>query len=170
MKKRLPAKIPKLRSKKGITLIEILVGVAIIVIVFGATLSAMTNGYSKVLYNAETNKSAAEGGSINEVILEAVKRQGFANAEECFDYFTNADNAVHGAAKSADDTIQYVNYAQFPVMNIDNQYAINMEAESIVSTENGDHRLKGLEILTSINSVEGVVVNRSFVAYTEQET
>ena len=64
MKKRIRKKIPKLRSKKGMTLVEILAGVVIIVIVFGATLSAMTNGFSSTLRNATANRDAVEGEEI----------------------------------------------------------------------------------------------------------
>ena len=47
MIKRLKRKKARLHSKKGMSLVEILVAVTIIVIVFGGTIGAMANGYSK---------------------------------------------------------------------------------------------------------------------------
>ena len=59
----------KIRSKKGMTLVEILVGVTIVVIVFASTLGAMVTGYTTTLFNADENRSAVLNSSVNEIVL-----------------------------------------------------------------------------------------------------
>jgi len=107
MRKRLLRKLHRTKSKRGLSLVELIVGVTILVIVFGGTMSAMANGYTDTLYNAQQNKGAADGASLNEVIMEAVKAKGFADEEECAEYFAgdpNMDdtNAIHAAALEVD--------------------------------------------------------------------
>lgn len=170
MKKRLRQKIPKLRSKKGLTLVEILVGVVIIVIVFGATLSAMVHGFSKTLRNADTNKSAVEGGSVNEVIMEAIKKQKVADEIAAETLMSTSDNPVHAAANAACNGIVYVeNPSDFPKSEYDNQYTIVFNASSDVTTTSAKKpTIKQMEIITSVMSSDGTVINRSYVSYNDQ--
>ena len=48
----------KMKSKKGITLVEILIGVTIVVIVFASTLGAMVGGFTTTMYNSDENRAA----------------------------------------------------------------------------------------------------------------
>ena len=189
MKKRVRKKIPKFNSKKGMSLVELIVGITILVIVFTSTLSAMTNGYTDTLFNANANISAVEGGSLNEIIMQTAAKQGF-NSGACEAYFTAHDpnstvavssgsidnsNAIHEAAKVLVPDIQYVPYTDeksFPLTGNDaseNQYTINFNASSVIK-KNGakDRTIKGFEIITMVTSVKGTIINRSFVPYTDQ--
>ncbi len=172
MKKRMRQKIPKLYSKKGMSLVELVVGITIIVIVFGATLSAMTNGFTNTLYNAEVNKNAAEGGSLNEIMMETAVRQEFYDAASVEALYLNgaptADNAIHAAAQSVVPSIQYVSPIEFPKKGIENQYTIKTNASSTVTKGTTPATVKGMEIQTLVTNVKGTLVNKSFVAYSNQ--
>ena len=77
MKKRVKKKFLVFRSKKGISLVELIVGIVILVMVFTSTLTAMTNGYTDTIFNADTNRHAVEGGSLNEIIMQSAIKQNF---------------------------------------------------------------------------------------------
>ena len=167
MKKRTRQIRTKLRSKKGMTLVELIVGIVIIVIVFSATLSAMTNGYSDTIYNADVNKSAVKGGSLNEVIMEAIIKQGLTSADDDGDsasaqnfFFAggktpaDGDNPVHSAAVAVIPSVRYVPYGSF----YENQK--DEEGKKKVSTT-----IKGIEILTCVTNSKGTLINSSFVPY-----
>lgn len=170
MKKRMRQKIPKFHSKKGMSLVELVVGITIIVIVFSSTLSAMTQGFTDTLYNAQVNKTAAEGGSLNELMMEAAIRKELTSKSDVEALFTNgqpnADNTIDAAAKSFMSDIEYVPAADFPKANVANQYTIYTDVGQPV--EGTASNVKGIEIQTLVTSIKGTLLNRSFVAYTSQ--
>ncbi len=188
MEKLMRQKIPKVRSRKGMSLIELVVGITIIVIVFGATLSAMTNGYSNTIYNAEVNQTAVEGGSLNEIMAQAIKNLGFEDEAACKKYFfggsgvavkdpnTDTNNAVHAAGSEvigdvgADLKLTYVEPAVFPSPNYENQYTIFTDAKSTIKNGAKSYEIKGVIVKTSVTNVRGKLTNSSFVAYTKQTT
>lgn len=179
MEKRMRQIIPKLRSKKGMSLVELIVGITILVIVFGATLSAMTNGYSNTIFNADVNKNAVEGGSLNELMAQMVKKQDFADENTCKKYFfgdtvakdpnSDATNAVHITAQGLFSDIRYVPYSSFPSDAYENQYTIKTDAVYNVKSGAKTYKIKGVEIITSVTNVRGKLTNSSFVAYKNQE-
>lgn len=202
MKKRTRQIQTKLRSRKGMSLIELIVGISIIVIVFTGTLSAMTNGYADTLYNADVNRYAVQGGSLNEVILEAIAKQKFKGAdcpvdvkdseqrrEYAVSYFLldsdgrskdpNSDptNAVHSAAKAVMPDVMYVTQDQFwgsgkVVINntvVDNMYTLDFDAVRTIFKGAKRYDIKGVEVLTSVTTSRGTVINRAFVPYEDQD-
>ncbi len=177
----------KLKSRKGMSLVELIVGISIIVIVFTATLTAMTSGYTDTLYNADMDRYAAKGGALNEMIMEAVVKQGFTAAEGAGtdgiagkyfyssgtasgDYKTGETNAVHSAAKAVAPDIQYVPLANFPSYDktIDSQYTLDINAERTVTDAKGKKvAIKGIEIKSCVAASRGRLVNTSFVPYSK---
>lgn len=83
-------KIPK-ASKKGMSLVELIVGVTIIAIVLASAAGAIVTGYKTTMDNAERNKVAAISSSMNEVIMKAVKNCGFNNRHEASKHFLKSD-------------------------------------------------------------------------------
>ncbi len=84
----------KIRSKKGMTLVEILVGVTIVVIVFASTLGAMVTGYTTTLFNADENRSAVLNSSVNEIVLNTVRKARISDGDaalEMIDAMANYD-------------------------------------------------------------------------------
>lgn len=176
MKKRMRKKIPKLRSKKGMTLVEILAGVVIIVIVFGSTLSAMTNGFSSTLRNATTNKYAVESESVNEIILQAISKYNFQDEDDARDVLEADVNAIEMAAQSVVPEMKYVDSSEYDSKDYDNKFTVvflEEETKSTVTTSLGgrkksDYVIRGMQIKTAVTTSTGVVRNVSFVPYSEQ--
>ena len=83
-------KIPK-ASKKGMSLVELVVGVTIIAIVLASAAGAIVTGYKTTIDNAERNKVAAISSSMNEVVMKAVKNCGFNNRHEASKHFLKDD-------------------------------------------------------------------------------
>ena len=174
MKKRLRQHIPKVRSKRGMTLVEILVGVTIVVIVFGATLGAMTHGYSSTLYRADEEKEATVSASMNEEIMATVRDLNFGDAGAFNDYCfnghnpnTDVSNAIHAAAKSAGgENVKYVDPGQFPKKSEGTQYTLNPNYSKQIDGTSAI--IKGIEIKTATYSANGVCICKGFVPYSSQ--
>lgn len=171
-------KIKKLRSKKGMTLVELLVGVTIVVIVFAATLGAMSGGFSTTVGNANQNKVDAINQSVNEVIMDMVKVIGFEDSTEVNDCIseikkyqagTGASNtearknaeAIHEAADKLSSGIKYVDSSAFPDASIECQYTFISDKKPTVNSQN----VPGIIIKTAMKSASGYVVSQSFVPY-----
>ncbi len=181
MEKRMRQKIPKLRSRKGMTLVELIIGIVIIVIVFGSTLSAMTNGYSNTIFNADVNRTAVEGGSVNEIMAQTIKKQNFEDEAACRKYFfggdgapaklPNSENAVHAAGEALLPDLQYVAPDNFPSPEYENQYTIVTNSKSTLKTTGAkSYDIKGVTLMTSVTNVRGKLTNSSFIAYASQTT
>lgn len=94
MKKKI---IKKLRSKRGLTLLEILIGVTLVVIVFSSTLGAMVGGYTTTIYNADENRSAVINASLNEAIVNTVHNLAISNKDKLDMYVEDIGTAAVNA-------------------------------------------------------------------------
>lgn len=175
MIKRLKRKKARLHSKKGMSLVEILVAVTIIVIVFGGTIGAMANGYSTTMYNAKDNSSAVKCSSINDIIISGIKNLKLANNEEFEEYFfgegrnpnTDEDNSVRAALMEFDTEVQYVEPDQFTNSDVSLRYTLVPNVS--LPVDPGDTGeiiyVQGVRIKTAVESIGGTVFNYSFVPY-----
>ena len=87
MKNKLRQKVPKCRTKKGLSLVELIVGITIIAMVLASASGAIVTGYKTTIDNAVRNRAAAESASMNEVILKAIKNCGFSDKDEANELF-----------------------------------------------------------------------------------
>ena len=87
MNSNLRQKIPKYKSRAGMSLTELIVGVTIIALVLGSAAGAIVTGYKTTIDNAERNRVAAMSASMNEVIMKAVKNCAFSNKHEASKHF-----------------------------------------------------------------------------------
>lgn len=171
-KKRLMRRLSRVRSKRGLSLIELVVGVTIMVIVFGGTMSAMANGYTDTLYNASENVDAAEGAAINEIVMTTLQNKAFASESEFNEYFgthppniNDSNNAFYAAANTAaGGGVRYTAKVNFPDNAYSKQFTIISDASSIVGTKT----VSGMEIWSAVKTVKGWVINKSFIPYADQ--
>ncbi len=172
MKKRMRLMISQRNSKKGMSLVELVVGITIIVVVFGATLSAMMNSFANTVYNADMDKTAVGASSVNELMMEAAVKKMFSGADDVNAMFTNGQpndsNTVHTAALTVIPEMEYVLPNQFPQDGVDNQYTIVTDAKSTTSRLSSSSSIKGITIRTLVRGSNGTLYNESFVAYTMQ--
>lgn len=139
MKKRMK----KLASKKGVTLVELVVGIALISIVFSSTLGAMVGGYTTTLKNADQNKAAVLNSSLNEVMINTlhnmklsdtsagdpgriVEGSGISDSDKQVSYVDSPDGttqtevqitALVAAVKAVVPEAEYVPFDQFPKLS-----------------------------------------------------
>lgn len=189
MKKKLICK-NKYRSKKGMSLVEILVGVAIMVIVFASTLGAMVNGYTTTVYNSDKNKEDLLNSSVNEIIFNTFKCMQISRSDEATDVIQEIENvqstgnvggddyatALVVAVKSKIDGAVFVppsySAGKFEPAFVDDavfQYTIVPEVPSVVTTASGlaasDDVITGFRIITTFKTSGGNVTSESFVPY-----
>jgi len=125
--------IPKYRSKKGMSLVELVVGVTIIAIVLASAAGAIVTGYKTTIDNAERNKVAAISASMNEVIMKAVKNCSFNNKHEASSHFLKSDifpPDTTGGAPSPVPSVTEANLAVEPV----HQAALSVFSGTYLST------------------------------------
>lgn len=111
----------KLRSKRGVTLVEVIVGVTIVAIVFSSTLGAMVGGYTTTLRNAESNKNSVKNTSINEVLNVSLANLHLTSEDtEEVDEICSGDDTseefkmLKEAAESLDSKATFIEYDNFP--------------------------------------------------------
>ena len=155
-----------LKSKKGMTLIELVIAITIIVIIFAGTLGALVNGYTTTIYNANHDQMAAKSAAVNEIIMQAVKRYEWPEGTNSTSVDPDHLNAIDEAAKAECSSIIYVDPADFPKDNVDYQYTIIYDAPvSTAKTASSSVNIPGVTIRTAINSASGLFINESFVPY-----
>ncbi len=153
----------KTLSKRGMTLIELVVGIAIIVIVFGGTLGALTGGYTTTVKNADRNQVAVTCVSANELITTSVKNLKIEKKEQLT---TPILNQISATVQHKYPSIKYVPEASFAINNmVDLRYTIVADAVSNVSGTGTSTPVKGILIKTAGNSSGGAVYNVAFVPY-----
>lgn len=187
--KKMRKKIPKLRSKKGLSLVELIVGVTIMAMAISSAAGAIVTGYKTTIDNAIRNEAAAKCASVNEVIMKAVKNCDFYDADEAKKYFfekttgegagattvsldpnTNADDSVYQAGKAKFSDLYYNSSTVFPDEAHDLQYQIDINAvENLTADGVEDIAMKGIKIKTAINVPDGYVEIFSFVPYFNQD-
>lgn len=107
----------RLRSRKGMTLLELLVGITIIVLVFTSTLGAMVGGFKTTIYNADDNKVAVLNSSTNEVLMNTVRKMQFREKSEVLQEITkikNMQNYTGGGTPPAGSVIHSSIIASVP--------------------------------------------------------
>ncbi len=92
-----------IKSKKGLTLVELVVGVTIVVIVFASSLGALVNGYITTMYNSDENKASALNASVNEIVLNTVKRMNI-EKEEALDALDLVDDITEDMSEMRSGT------------------------------------------------------------------
>lgn len=173
----------KLRSKQGLSLAELVVGMAIIVIVFAATLTGLTTGYTTTVKNADLNKAVVKCASTNEIISTAVANLNLVRTNNIGDITAqqNANDAkIKSAAEVAYPGIVYINPSYFPKMDkdpttgeqYDAQWTYNMNTNDgmakISRTDGTVKTMFGVVVRTAVNSSNGYVYCRNIVPYAKQ--
>ncbi len=164
-------KIPKRNSKKGMSLVELLVGVTIIAMVMGSTSGAIVMGYKTTVDNAAKNQAAARSASLNELLMYGIKNYDFIDSTDVQDHLldlTDANNAVHNMAVSVFPDVQYSVDADYPDSHYDLQYNIDPDAEEILQGTSSA-TIKGIRIRTAAATPDGGFAEIvSFMPYADQ--
>jgi len=186
MKNKLRQKSPKCRTKKGLSLVELIVGITIIAMVLASASGAIVTGYKTTIDNAVRNRAAAESASMNEVILKAIKNCGFSDKDEANELFflkddgvtatdpqkkdaDTADEPVFAAVKKRYSDVQYSATKSFLQESGDYQYTLNTDAKRTLKDSSGeDIDITGVEITTAVASPIGFEEIVSFVPYRDQ--
>ena len=186
MKNKLRQKVPKCRTKKGLSLVELIVGITIIAMVLASASGAIVTGYKTTIDNAVRNRAAAESASMNEVILKAIKNCGFSDKDEANELFflkddgvtatdpqkkdaDTADEPVFAAVKKRYSDVQYSATKSFLQESGDYQYTLNTDAKRTLKDSSGeDIDITGVEITTAVASPIGFEEIVSFVPYRDQ--
>ena len=162
------------------TLTEVLVGVTIIVLVFGATLGALVNGYHSTMNYSRENNAAVECSSLNEIIMKAVRTQNFKDKSVADAGLSPSDSIfrqIDDLVKQSRSDIRYVNNADFykdSSTTSDARYTYDTNATLKVESDTGagavtvnpaNGEIKGIMVKTAIKTPSGTVINTSFVPY-----
>lgn len=154
------------KSKKGVTLIELVIAITIIVIIFAGTLGALVQGYTTTVYNADHDRMAAKSVAVNEIIMQAVKRYGWDDSTDESTVDAAQLSAIDQLAKAECGDMVYVSPSDFPKSGVDYQYTLIFDGPvSVAKTTSSSVQIPGVTIRTAINSSAGLLINESFVPY-----
>ncbi len=184
MNQNLRKKVPRLHSKKGMSLVELLVGVTIIAIVMASAAGAIVMGYKTTVDNAAENQAAANSASLNEVIMKAIKNCNFDDEDEANEYFfgiddshstaqfnpntNSANDSVFQAAQQMFSDVHYTD-AGFPDDDYEVQYHLKLDAERTLQASGAANvTIAGVEITTAVATPDGFARIVSFLPYEDQ--
>ncbi len=169
----------KLRSKRGLTLLEILIGITIVVIVFASTLGAMVNGFTTTVYNADENRAAILNSSVNEIIMNTVQKMNISQPERADDVIQDIQSgdpthsvilaAVTAAVPEARFVPATTDPSGNPTVNFPNdvsyQYSLIPDVKLSMESPTGGTDIIGIQIKTCFESAAGPIIYESFVPY-----
>lgn len=184
--------VRKCKSKKGMTLIEILVGVTIVVIVFASCLGALVSGYTTTMYNADENRASAMNESLNELIGNLVGKMGISDSDDALDLYDGIndikengsedyeDTYSEAIVESVDDMMPGAVYVKAEAVNPDAedtdytvefpngesyQYTIIPSTNTVLTKDDKPYTISGITIKTCFESAAGPIIYESFIAY-----
>lgn len=186
-------KLKKLRSKRGLTLVEILIGITIVVVVFASTLGAMVGGFTTTIYNADENRAAVLNASVNEVIMNTIHNLSLTGKDDLEDYVdsittdTATNNPLVAAVTATVPDAKYVapdastGDVQFMGTAVGDedytyQYSLIPEKVSDLDRTKSTYRttgspttvsIKGITVKTCFYSAAGPIIYESFVPYSK---
>lgn len=157
----------RLNSKKGVTLVELVIGIAIIVIVFASTLSALTGGYTTTVNNADQNRAAAKSASANELLMSTINSLQITQQSDLDAALASTPDPIAAAvAAKFGSSMKYVAPSAYYDSTEDMKYTIEgNKTTNIYGATTGSDEIQGMIIRTSVNSAAGYVYNESFVPY-----
>ncbi len=185
----------KIRSKKGMSLVEILVAVAIVVIVFASTLGAMVSGYTTTVYNADENRAALLNSSANEIIFSTFKKMKISDSATALSLVEELENNMSTPPGADQDTLAMAvasainekvpgavfvpptppaaaggEYTISFADGVECQYTIIPDVSAPLSfNEPGrdDLEVVGIKIMTCFETAKGNVISESFMPYSK---
>lgn len=153
-------------SKRGVTLVELVIGIAIIVVVFAGTLGALSGGYTTTVNNADQEKASAICASANEIVMTAINDLKITKKDELDDDLSKTDSAIISSVTRKYTNMKYVDPADFYTASDNMCFTIEPDKTSTVSGSTLSTRdVKGVIIRTSVKSAAGRLINESFVPY-----
>ena len=182
MKKNLKKKI---RSKRGMSLVELVVGITLVVIVFASTLGALVGGYTTTIYNSDQTRVAALNASLNERIICTIRNYGTINDSTISRLIGDSNAPLQKAMNDVIQSGEIGGVANVTYVSPDNftdpvspeaaahgtsksiRYTLVPSVESTVTGNGGSANIKGVWIRTCFDSAAGTVFFESFVPYTE---
>ena len=154
-------------SKKGVTLIELVIGIAIIVIVFASTLSALTGGYTTTVNNANEDQEAAKCSSANEILMSTLNDLKITSKDDLDSKLAAATDPITTAVVvKFGPSIKYVAPSAYYSSTEDMKYTIEPDKTTTISGGlPGSNAVSGMIVKTSFRTSTGYVYNESFVPY-----
>ena len=172
---KIPLKIPKFkkkfyRSRAGVTLVELIVAITIIVIVFTSVVYAFANGYSSTVSNVNVDAASAESQGITDAVMEAVSIYQLSSSVTLSSTMSDSNTiANHIASDIYDSTgATYVDSSVFPDSDGDDMQFTIIEGQTATTTNTTDatkQDIEGCIVKSAVLSVDGFIITEAFVPY-----
>lgn len=159
------------KNKKGMTLVEIVVAIAVVSIVFAATMSAIVHSYSTILSNKSVDDASLEAEGIADSIVSTI-----AGAEESKINDLVNGSTVSGAAYDGLALItgaEYVDRITFPAANFPDSSLANTEKQftiervmNLETSKSGSaaKTFNGYKVSVAVLSSEGYITVTALTA------
>lgn len=158
-------KLKRLRkNKKGMTLAEVVVAVAVVSIVFAATMSAIVHGYTTILNNKSVDDASLEAQGIADSVVSTISGVDEADINDLVNGSTTGGVTYAGlAANTGAEYVDSINFSgvSFPnpsLSNPDKQFTIE-KVTNIKTSKSGtvDKTFTCYKVSVAVRSMEGYV-------------
>ncbi len=157
------------KSKKGMTLVEVVVALAVVSIVFSVTMSAIVSGYSTILSNRSVEEASVEAQGIADTVVSTIAGVNEADIHDLV-YSSSATPTYRGLEDIA-EAVYVDNLSSssafpdntLPIGKVDRQFTIE-RVNNLVTNKPGtiDTTFNGYKVTAAVTSTEGFITVTAF--------
>lgn len=159
------------RSRKGMTLVELIVGMTIIVIVFSGVVWGITHGYATTISNVTVDSASAKAQSITDDVVEHLNLYKISSAAD-FDMDMTVGTETKKIHKMiAEEVVSMTGAVYVDPLDFTNdtskefQYTIIKDQTTTITKGTTPTVIEGCIVKSAVLSTNGFIVTTSFVPY-----
>lgn len=159
------------RSRKGMTLVELIVGMTIIVIVFSGVVWGIAHGYATTVNNVTIDTASARSQSVTDDVITHLNLYKISSAAD-FDITVSSGAATTTIRQMIADEVYsmtdavYVNPSDFTNdTSKDPQYTIITDYETTIAEGGTTTKISGCVVKSAVLSSKGFIVTTAFIPY-----
>lgn len=159
------------RSRKGMTLVELIVGMTIIVVVFSGVVWGVAHGYATTINNVTVDSASAKSQSVTDDVTTHLNLYKISSAAD-FDINVTSGMATTTIRQMIADEVYnmtgavYVDPSDFTNdTSKDPQYTIIMDYGTTITEGATTTTIEGCVVKSAVLSTEGFIVTTAFVPY-----
>ncbi|MGN0537181.1 MAG: type II secretion system protein [Acutalibacteraceae bacterium] len=159
------------RSRKGMTLVELIVAMAIIVIVFSGVVWGITHGYATTVNNVTVDSASAKSQSVTDDVVEHLNLYRISSAAD-FDITVPVGTEMKKIHEMIENDVVnmtgavYVDPSDFTNdTGKDPQYTIIKDQTTTITKGTTPTVIEGCIVKSAVLSTNGFIVTTSFVPY-----
>ncbi len=159
------------RSRKGVTLVELIVGMAIIVIVFSGVVWGIAHGYATTVNNVTVDKASAKSQAITDDVSSYLRLYkiscptDFDNPVDPATGTTSIKDAIADDVFDATGGAVWVDDSVFYDSSEEMKYTIITDYTTSIADGTSSTEIKGCVVKSAVLSTNGFIITTEFIPY-----